>query len=97
MEKVLNDHFDPIQRRIVITDGLYVDAPLFYEPADNQPVRFDDGAAVYTYEVENVVVAVDFDVVVPNRLLLTEGESARFEAMIRKYALPDKTFKVREL
>lgn len=40
LERVLNDTFDPVERRIYITDGDYFTPPVFYEEYKNLPVIF---------------------------------------------------------
>lgn len=41
LERVLNDIFDPVERRIYISDGETFDPPVFYEEFKNLPVIFN--------------------------------------------------------
>ncbi len=97
MENVLNDAFDPQLRRIYIQDGLYKSAVYFYEPAESKPVHFFEiTPEVYFYEPEELLkLDVDFVVVLPSGMLLTEAETFRIKSLIDYYRLPDKTYNLR--
>ena len=92
LEKLLNDAYDYVQRRIYISDGVYSSTIFFFEKEANRPVRFYENQPVYFSEEHHADTAVDFVVHIPQRLLLSEGELSQFEGVIRQYALPDKTF-----
>lgn len=97
MENVLNDVYDRTSRRIYITDGQYVSAVRFYEPEETKPVHFyEEEPPVYFYEpgeLENL--DVDFVVVIPIALNLSEASIIRLRSLIDFYRLPDKTYTLR--
>jgi len=97
MENVLNDAFDPQLRRIYITDGLYKSAVYFYEPDENKPVHFFEiEPPVYFYEADELNhLDVDFVVVLPSEMSLTEAEIFRLKSLVDYYRLPDKTYTIR--
>lgn len=99
MENVLNDTFDSILNRIYITDGLYKSAVYFYEPDENKPVHFYEPAennAVYFYEPDELQkLDVDFVVVLPNDMSLSDAEMIRLKSLVDYYRLPDKTYTIR--
>ena len=97
MENVLNDAFDPNERRIYIQDGLYKSAVYFYEPEENKPVHFFEiEPAVHFYEPEELEkLDVDFVVVLPMGMNLPEAELIRLNSLVDFYRLPDKTYTVR--
>ena len=97
MENVLNDKFDPSLRRIYIVDGLYKSAVYFYEPEENKPVHFFEiDPPVYFYEPGELEhLDVDFVVVLPLGMNLTDAEMIRLKALIDFYRLPDKTYTIR--
>lgn len=97
MENVLNDAFDPTLRRIYIVDGIYKAPVYFYEPDENKPVHFFEiEPAVYFYEPGELEhLDVDFVVVLPLGMNLTDSEMIRLKALIDYYRLPDKTYTIR--
>ncbi len=97
MENVLNDAFDTDLRRIYIVDGLYKSAVYFYEPNENKPIHFFEiEPAVYFYEPGELEhLDVDFVVVLPLGMNLTNAEMIRLKALIDFYRLPDKTYTIR--
>ncbi|WP_055394732.1 hypothetical protein [Flagellimonas eckloniae] len=98
IEKVLNDTFDTVQRRIVIEDGVYTLPVWFYDRNDDKPVRFDDRAnnqPVRFYDRASLAqFDEDFKVVLPNGLNLSNPEMIRLKALVDFYKLPDKTYTV---
>ena len=97
LEKLLNDAYDYVQRRIYISDGVYSSTICFFEKESNRPVRFYEDQPVYFSENHQADSSVDFVVHLPQRLLLSEGELAQFKGVIRQYALPDKTFEIEKI
>lgn len=97
MENVLNDAFDRQLRRIYIVDGLYKSAVYFYEPEENKLVHFFEIAPpVYFYEPEELEkLDVDFVVVLPQGMQLSEAETIRLKSLVDFYRLPDKTYTIR--
>jgi hypothetical protein len=97
MENVLNDAFDVQLRRIYIADGLYKSAVYFYEPDEDKPIHFFEiTPAVYFYEPEELQkLDVDFVVVLPLAMPLSESDMIRLKSLIDFYRLPDKTYTIR--
>lgn len=98
MEDVLNDAFDNLLRRIYIKDGIYRFPVWFFDRADGKPVPFfdrEDDEPVRFFDRESLqLIDVDFVVVLPIGLNLSEPEMIRLRAMVDFYRLPDKTYTV---
>lgn len=92
LENVLNDTFDPEQRRIYIVDGDYIDAIRFYEPADSRPVHFYEATPEVRFYEPSAFDVLDVDFVVHIPLSLSAAEELRFRALLDFYKLPDKTY-----
>lgn len=99
MVNVLNDAFDLGQRRIRIVDGVYKSPVYFYEPEETSPVHFyepEEENFVYFYEPEELeLLDVDFIVLLPQGLSLTDSEMIRLRALVDFYRSPDKTYEIR--
>lgn len=98
MENVLNDAFDRTQRRIFIEDGVFTFPVYFYDRADDKPVYFFDRAddrPVRFYDRSSLgKLDVDFTVVLPKGLPISDAEMIRLRALVDFYRLPDKTYTV---
>ncbi|MEM8506250.1 MAG: hypothetical protein AAF717_00410 [Bacteroidota bacterium] len=98
IEMVLNDSFDQIQRRIRIEDGVYTFPVYFYDRLDDLPVRFNDRSANSPqrfFDRSNLgLFDVDFTVVLPLGLNLSNAEMIRLKSTVDLYKLPDKTYSV---
>lgn len=98
IENVLNDAFDRTERRIFIEDGEYTFPVYFYDRNDDKPVRFNDRAddgPIRFYDRSSLLVSdVDFTVVLPIGLALSDAEMIRLNALIDFYKLPDRTHTV---
>ena len=103
MENVLNDAFDQGQRRIYITDGVYLSALYFYNPEENNPVHFYNPEEPEQHprfydpqELEQL--DVDFVVVLPLEFenVYTEDspQMLRLRSLVDTYRLPDKTYQI---
>jgi hypothetical protein len=73
LERMLNDYFDPVLRRIYIDDGEYYEGTNAYSfYLDRSPNAFSyatgDGTPVYSYAVQGQSEDVDFIVYVPDGL-----------------------------
>jgi len=96
LERVLNDTFDVVERRIYITDGDYFTPPVFYEEYKNLPVIFyEEGNTdnpIY-YKVDSIDDRVDFNfyVHVPQDVFF---EKPRITALTNKYKIFGRTFDV---
>lgn len=95
LENVLNDHFDPAQRRIYIVDGDYIDAIRFYESEDSKPVRFYEATPEVRFYEPSDFDLLDVDFVVRIPLTLSAAEELRLRALLDFYKLPDKTYTLR--
>lgn len=96
MENVFNDAFDAALKRIFIRDGVYISPVYFYEPAEVKPVHFfEDIPGVNFFEPEELLNSeVDFEVVLPIDINLSESELTLLNSLIIFYKLPDKTYKI---
>ncbi len=97
LERVLNDTFDPIDRRIYISDGEYYDAPTFYEEWKNEPVIFyaegdTRNPVFWSTDALNNRVSVNFYVNVPQAIFF---DSARMRALVNKYKVFGRTFEIK--
>lgn len=109
IENVLNDSFDPIERRIRIartnnTTATYLPqyTPFFIETGDQEAEESNplitylaQFTPFYIYQ-ENEVSEyfVDFEVKVPTDLGIQPTDELRLTALVKYYALKDKTFKI---
>ncbi len=94
LEIVLNDAYDRAGRRIYISDGVYISPNYFYEPAEEKPVYFYEGEPPVLFYEPTQNLDVDFVVVLPSDLFLTDAQRFRLGALINFYKLPDKTYKL---
>lgn len=97
LERVLNDTFDPVDRRIYITDGDYYEPPVFYEEWKNNPVIFyaegdTRNPVFWSTDALNNRVSVNFYVNVPAVIFF---DSARMRALVSKYKVFGRTFEIR--
>lgn len=99
LENVLNDAFDRVARRIYIEDGVYTFPVWFYDRVAVKPVYFfnkDEDQPVRFYDRKSLEkIDVDFTVVLPTDLLLSNPEHIRLKALVDFYRLPDKTYTVK--
>jgi hypothetical protein len=96
LERVLNDTFDPIDRRIYITDGDTYEPPVFYEEYKNQPVIFyeegnPDNPVFYSDSTSGNVISFNFYVHVPESVFT---EYNRIRATVNKYRARGRTFEI---
>lgn len=102
MELVLNEEFDPVEKRIYITDGEYFEQLYLFSPQEQQPIYVfeqSESQPVYVYaQNDPEATSVDFNVVLPltfqNAFLVGTNERNKLEALINFYRLPDKTYKI---
>lgn len=99
LERVLNDTFDPMDRRIYITDGEYFEPPIFYEEYKDLPVVFNAEAnsvnPIFWNEtnIENRV-SVNFYVWIPSDILF---DINRLKASVTKYKIFGRTFEIKTI
>lgn len=91
IEKVLNDAFDFVDRRIRLSEGNYIVPTAIYQPTENKPL-----VTPYVIFKPDELAAGngDFIVNIPKELNLSEGDIIRLTAIVRYYALDDKAFKI---
>lgn len=96
LERVLNDKFDPIQRRIYISDGDYYHPPIFYEEYKNLPVIFfnennEDNPIFYSINSIDNLVSFNFFVNIPADVW---HDRTRVRALVNKYKIFGRTFDI---
>jgi len=88
IESMLNDQFDPADRRIKINNGVVREPVWFWEQEENQPVWFyEDNPAVYFYEPDYLAEELaDFTVIVPAGLLTGNATAdTQMERLMRSF------------
>ena len=96
LERVLNDTFDPIERRIYITDGDYYTPPVFMEEWKNQSVLFPAESAnnkPIFYSINSITNTVSFNfyVHIPSTVWY---DKVRVRALIIKYKIFGRLFDI---
>lgn len=92
MQKMLNDKFDTVDRRIFIFDGQRKDPIYIYTPQENRPKY----APFWIYTPQTIAAeTADFEVHVPQAVGLPNSELQRMERLVRYYADKDKTFTIK--
>ncbi len=92
LQKVLNDRFDNIQRRIYITDGIINEPTYIYTHEEDKPVYLGT-KYIYTRE-ELKFKDVDFVVILPLDLVLSSEEEVRVNSLLKYYKLASKTYRI---
>ncbi|MFN8238647.1 MAG: hypothetical protein U0T77_10805 [Chitinophagales bacterium] len=96
LERVLNDTFDPVERRIYITDGEYYNPPVYYEEYKNDPVIYyeegnGDNPIFWSDTAIDNRVSFNFYVNVPSSVFF---QKTRVKALVSKYKIAGRTFEV---
>lgn len=95
LQKLLNDRYDSQLRRIVIVDGAEFDPVFIYQREENKPVflyQKAENKPAYLYtKAETGATTVDFVIKVPVFVVIDVSE---VQALVRRFKLPSKTFKV---
>lgn len=95
LEAALNDVFDPLSRRIYITDPLYADPVWVFRRSERKPMylyRRSETTPVYLYRRSEMVEgAVDFIINVPAAV---SYDSARMRAMANQQKLVSKRYSI---
>ncbi|MBA4196593.1 MAG: hypothetical protein C0459_03470 [Chitinophaga sp.] len=90
IENVLNDRFDPIQRRIYNSDGFNKDRIYIYGTIENKPLFLPK----YIYGSDDYNdTGIDFIVWIPNAIVLSADDVLELNALVKKYKLDGKRFK----
>ncbi len=96
LERVLNDKFDAVERRIYITDGEYYTPPTYYDDWKNLPVNYyetgnPDNAIFYSTSALDNRVSFNFFVHVPTEVFF---EKQRIRALVNLYKVFGRTFDI---
>lgn len=92
MENVFNDRFDNAARRIYITDGFARPRTYAYTRLENKPIYL--GSEYIYNRADYADTGVDFIVWVPVAILMLPQDIIELTALINKYRLPTKRFKI---
>lgn len=93
MENVFNDRFDRDQRRIYITDGFTKDRIYIYTREENKPVYLNPSIPLYN-RGDYGDTGVDFIVWVPTGIFMSPQDMIELTALINRYKLGSKRFKI---
>lgn len=101
VEKILNDEFDNIDRRIKILDGVLYEPFYVWTIGENQPLvvynyletQPDDVDDVYLFQNDDYDGGVDFYVGLPYQMNI-DALSIQINAIIKRYKLASKRFKL---
>lgn len=95
LQKLLNDRYDLLERRIRITDGAEFDPVFIYQREESKVVfvyQKNENKPVYLYTKSEVgATTVDFVITIPVFAVIDINE---VQALVRRFKLPGKTFKV---
>lgn len=95
IEKVLNDKFDPLERRIYISDAGGDDVTLLYPDSDIEPMMLDDDAAGTTLvSNDSGYEGGSYDFVVVAPYLYTDADKYRMRAWIDYFKLAGKRYDI---
>jgi len=90
LRKVLNDYFDPIERRIIIIDGYDYERQYLFTEVEQQPVYL---GTMYLYRDSDYSDAgYDFIVLAPPELL--DKDNYEMHALIDYYKLAGKRYNI---
>lgn len=92
MENVFNDRFDPQARRIYITDGFTKDRTYVYTRQENKP-QYLGKLPIYN-NGDYADTGLDFIVWVPAAVFLSPQDLIELTALVNKYRLASKRFKI---
>jgi hypothetical protein len=93
LRAVLNDRFDLIERRILITDFEGIERIYFWPDNALRDVNF--GVTQYFWpESAYADSGIDFTVKIPAGVAVTASEMARLQSQINEYKLPGKNYNI---
>lgn len=95
IEKVLNDNFDRIERRIRIQDGQRRKQTYSYFREENKPQLETPFTTYFPEEVAEF--SADFEVTVPVEVGLINSDFTRLRGLVKKYADKDKHFIIKTI
>jgi hypothetical protein len=93
MEAVFNDRFDSVERRIYIADGLTKTRLYAYLRIENKPLFLHPSIPLYN-RGDYADTGIDFIVWVPTVISLSAQNLIELNALIVKYKLAGKRFKI---
>lgn len=95
LEKMLNDRYDPIERRIWIDDAKVYDYIYVFLKVEDKPVYFykkSENKPVYMYtRAETNIFGADFTINIPLAVVYNMNELI---ALVNSYKLASKKFKI---
>ena len=97
LEKVLNDAFDSVERRIYIKDGLTFIRRYIYSPDEDKPLYIyspDENKPVYIHESVAQERDADFVVVLPSLIAWPQEVLYQLKATVNYYKVAGKTFRI---
>lgn len=101
MQAMLNDNFDPLERRIRIKNS-YIDRSyyLYWKEGKNKPVKLcKEDSPNFIPRIENRDFQIgttntDFEIVLPEGYLLSEDEENKIKGLINQSKLASKVYKI---
>jgi len=91
LRKILNDEFDDLKRRIIITDGQLYERKYIYTLGEKKPLKL---GKIYIRQTQDYAdTGIDFFVVVPIEINI-EQNKYKLEALINRYRLASKRYKI---
>lgn len=87
LQAMLNDKFDPLQRRIAIVDFVSFGTIWLYDDGDNKDVNI--GTDIY---LDDEDTGFDFTIQIPSTIVTTEAELAKLRANMNLYKLYGKNY-----
>ena len=91
LRKILNDEFDDLQRRIIITDGQLHERKYIYTLGEKKPKYL--GKIFIRQNTDYADTGIDFFVVVPVEINI-EQNKYKLEAWVNRYRLASKRYKI---
>ena len=99
LQGLVNDHFDPMERRIKIRNApLEKEGYLYWKENRNKPVKLcKEGSLDFVPRIENRdfqigTTNIDFEVVLPIGYVLSEEEENRMRNLVNQYKLASKRY-----
>lgn len=94
LEKVLNDRFDPEQKRINIIDGWRFNQLYIYKETEGSHKAVNLGTMFIRPSADFADTGVDFIVKLPSDLALKESERYEMKTLLNAYKLAGKRYKL---
>ena len=94
LEKVLNDRFDPDEKRITIVDGWRFNQVYIYKETEGNHKALNLGTQYIRPSTDFADTGVDFIVKLPGDLTLKESELYEMKTLLNAYKLAGKRYKI---